>query len=391
MLKIKSFKRIIVKLMDNIVCPHCGKSIQITDAFKHQIDDLTKAEIEKIRKEEKEKAKQAAEEEIEYKLKNSKNEIDETKEKNKQLQEQLLELNKTIRELNDRFERKEIEDQKKLNEQIELIKANALKTASERAEIEKSELKKQLDDTKKALEDAQRKANQKSQQLQGEVLELNLEEKLKESFPFDEFKPVPKGVEGADIWQIVKNKFDQEAGSILWEIKRTKQWSNSWLPKLREDARRVNATISVLVTDILPTDINYFKKKDGVLITTFEYAVGLTEILRERLLYVAAAKSRASDDEKLQEIYEYISSDAFRHKFESHFESVKALRDGLTAERRAMEKIWKQRENQINKLDKSASQMFGDFQSVVPSLKDIKSLELGNGEENEEDNQESLL
>lgn len=378
--------------MDKIKCPHCGKYIELSDAFKHEIADLKNRQLDKIRLEEQQKAKDKVKEEVEFALKNSNNELAEAKEKNKQLQEQLLELNRTIRQLTDKFDRKEIEDQKKLNEQIEKIKEDALKNAGEKASLEKSELIKQLDDTKKALEEAQRKANQKSQQLQGEILELNLEEKLRENFPFDDFLPIPKGVEGADIWQVVKNKFDQEAGSILWEIKRTKQWNNSWLPKLREDARRINATVSILVSDSLPTDITYFKKKDGVLVTSFEYAIGLTDMLRERLLYVAAAKARASDDERLQEIYEYISSDAFRHKFESHFESVKALRDGLTAERRAMEKIWKVRENQINKLDKATSQMFGDFQSVVPTLKDIKSLELDPGEDDEKnDNQETLI
>lgn len=375
--------------MNMVKCFHCGKEFELSAAFKHQLQDLKEGELQKIRVEEQEKAKKKITEELSFKLKDSANELEEEKERNKELQKQLLELNKTIRELSDKFERKEIEDQKKLNTERGKIKEEALKYAEEKAILQTLELKKQLDDTKKALEDAQRKANQKSQQLQGEVQEINLEEKLKESFPFDDFLPVPKGVEGADIWQVVKNKFEQEAGSILWEIKRTKQWSNSWLPKLREDARRVNATISVLVSDVLPNEVTYFKKKDGVLITSFEYAVGLTDMLRERLLYVAAAKARASDDEQLQEIYEYISSDAFRHKFESHFESVKGLRDGLTAERRAMEKIWKHRENQINKLDKSASQMFGDFQSVMPSLKNIKSLELDSGDE--EDAQETLI
>lgn len=373
--------------MNDIICPNCGTKIPPSDAFKHQIQDLRREELEKIRKEEQEKAK----EDLNFKLKDSRNELEETKQRNKDLQQQLLDLNKTIRELNDRFERKEVEDQKKLNEQIEKIKEDALKNANEKASLGKAELEKQLSDTKKALEDAQRKVNQKSQQMQGEVPELNLEKNLKDFFPFDEFAPIPKGVEGADIWQKVKNKFDQEAGSILWEIKSTKQWSNLWLPKLREDARKTNATVSILVSEVLPDDIEYFKKKEGVLITSYEYALGLAEMVRERLLYVAAAKARASDDEKLQEVYEYISSDAFRHKFESHFESVKALRDGLTAERRAMEKIWKHRENQINKLDKNASQMFGDFQGVVPALKDIKSLELGTGENDNETEQESLL
>jgi len=281
------------------------------------------------------------------------------------------------------------ERENKLKE--EKAKEEGLKEAGEKARLEKLEFEKKISDMQKALEEAQRKGKQGSQQLQGEVLELDLEEKLKNTFTLDEFAPVPKGVEGADIWQIVKNKFGNEAGSILWETKRTKTWSNSWLPKLREDARKTNATVPILVSVVLPEDVKYFKRMDGVLVTSYEYAIGIADMVRERLLHVAIAKSKASSDEKLQAIYDYISSDAFRHKFESHFESVGELRKGLISERRAMEKIWKHRETQIDRLDRSASQMFGEFQGVVPSLKTIKSLELGTGEENDEDEQETLV
>jgi len=347
--------------MNDIKCPHCGKLVHVDEVLRHQLEKtIFKEEAEK-QKVELEKVKLAAEKSAQEKFEKEKRVLE-----NKLVKEQ---------EEREKFEKKVAEE--------------ATKKAEEKSRLEKLEYEKKLNDMQKALEEAQRKGKQGSQQLQGEILELDLEKKLKEAFPFDEFLPIPKGIEGADIWQSVRNKFGQEAGSILWETKRTKQWSNSWLPKLREDSRKANATVSILVSQVLPDEIRYFKRKEGVLITSYEYVIGIADMVRERLLHVAVAKSRASNDEKLQEIYEYISSDAFRHKFESHFESVSELRKGLDSERRAMERIWKHREIQIERLDRSASQMFGEFQGVVPNLKPIKNLELTAGEE--EDEQETLV
>lgn len=261
------------------------------------------------------------------------------------------------------------------------------KIESDKAKIREQQLEKKLLDTQKALEEAQRKSNQGSQQLQGEVLELDLEEQLKTAFPFDEFCPIPKGVEGADIWQKVKNKHGQEAGAILWETKRTKAFSKGWLTKLREDARKVNANESILVSDSMPDGIKHFKRISGVWVCCNELAVFLANVLRDGLLQIAIAKSAAShEDEKLQEIYEYISSEAFRHKIEAHFESVKSLRDDLEGEKRAMERIWKKREVEIRRLDRSMSQMFGEIQGIAgSSLPTPSNLRLEAGD-NSEDN-----
>ena len=281
---------------------------------------------------------------------------------------------------------KELENQKKMNEELEKMREEVGKTASEKAKLRELELEKKLADTQKALEDAQRKTRQGSQQLQGEVMELNLEDQLKETFPYDEFLPIPKGIEGADIWQKVKNKHGQEAGLFVWEIKRTKAFSKGWLPKLREDCRKVNGSVSILITDTLPDTISYFGREAGVWICSFEYALVLANVLRDSLLQLAIAKSSASHkDEHLQEIYDYITSEAFRHKIEAHFESVKTLKIDLDSEKRAMERIWKKREVEIQRLDKSMSQMFGEIQGVVgPQLEAPRNLEIEAGEEIEE-------
>ncbi len=344
------------------------------------IDEAVRAQLEKTLLKE-----QADKQKIE--LEKAKEETEKQVQKRFELEKQkaLEKTNKEVEILQTKLQ-KEQEDREKFEQKAY---DKALKEIQADTRLEKLEYEKKIKDMQKSLEDAQRKAKQGSQQLQGEVLELDLEEKLRTTFSFDEFAPIPKGIEGADIWQKVKNKFGSEAGSILWETKRTKTWSNSWLSKLREDARRVNATVTILVSEILPEDVKYFKKKEGVIITSFEYAVGIADMIRERLLQVAIAKSKASNDEKLQAIYEYISSDAFRHKFESHFESVNELRRGLDSEKRAMERIWKQRETQIERLDRSAAQMFGEFQGVIPSLKPLKNLELGTGDE--EKDQETLI
>lgn len=383
--------------MNNIICPSCGKKVEISEAFKHQIEETLlanekskhKEELNALKKDIEEKTIKKLKEDLDYKLKDSANELGEAKKRNKELQEQLLELNKSIREIKDSTEKRELENQKKLNEEIEKIKEEADKNASEKARLKELELEKKLRDTQKALEDAQRKSKQGSQQLQGEILELDLEENLKSTFVFDEFLPVPKGIEGADIWQKVKNKHGNEAGSMLWEIKRTKAWAKSWLSKLRDDTRKANASISVLVTEILPDDIQYFGRIDGVWVTSYEYAITLARILRDTLLQIAIAKSSAShEDETLQEIYDYITSEAFRHKIEAHFESVKVLKEDLESEKRSMERIWKKREVQINRLDKSMSQMFGEIQGIagtaLPTIKGLNMLKEGEKSEEEE-------
>lgn len=229
----------------------------------------------------------------------------------------------------------------------------------------------------------ERKSKQGSQQLQGEVLELDLEEQLRVQFPTDEFVPVPKGVEGADIWQKVADKQGKEFGSILWETKRTKAWSPSWLPKLREDARKVGATECIIVTNVLPNDVKYYHRKDNVWISNYEFAIQTARMIRFLIISVSSAKAGMShNDEELNRIRQYITSDAFRHKFESHQESVNALREDLRSEMRTTEARWKKRSAQIERLDRNTSQMYGELQGIVPELEDLEPPALESGKDN---------
>src|SRR3972149_930890 len=239
--------------MNNVIrCIHCGRDIKISDALAHEL------------KEETERIKHAAEQEARKKIQ----EEFENKEK-----ERVEALEKEKRELSEKFEKQKEETERKVREET-------AKEASEKHRFEKLEFEKKINDMQKALEEAQRKGKQGSQQLQGEVLELDLEGQLKNQFPLDEFLPVPKGVEGADIWQNVRDERGNIAGSILWETKRTKNFDKTWLPKLREDTRRVNASECILMTEVLPADVKNFYRIDGVWVTNYDHALHIARTVR---------------------------------------------------------------------------------------------------------------
>ena len=342
-----------------IKCPHCGKDVKISDALNHEL----KEETERIIKATEEETRKKIQEEFAQKDKERKAELEDEKKKNKEL---LV-----------AFEKKSKEDGERIREE-------ATKEAAEKSRLEKLEYEKKISDMQKALEEAQRKGKQGSQQLQGEVLELDLEEKLKSHFPMDEFLPIPKGIEGADIWQKVVNKNGKEVGSILWETKRTKNWDKKWLPKLREDTRKINASDSILVTDTLPNEIKSFHNIDKVWVTTYEFALHVARIVRYLLLKIDAVKASASHDEmELRNIFQYITSDAFKHKIEAHDEAVKAMKIDLDSEIRLTQTRWKRREIQLNRLDSSVSELYGELQGIIPTLPDRNIELLPDGTEND--------
>lgn len=363
--------------MQSILCPHCGKTLELSEALRHEIEEKIQLETAAKHKIEIDLAKKTAFIEAEKKikllseleLKNAEAEKVELREKTEKQEKEMLTLFKQVRELKQSAKEQELELEKRLTLELEKRQVDLEKTLTEKARLKELEYEKKISDMQKSLEEAQRKATQGSQQLQGEVLELDFEARLREAFPFDELLPVPKGITGADIWHRVRNKHGQIAGSILWEFKRTKAWSAPWLAKLREDTRAVNADMSLLVSNVLPEGCEHYDMISGVWVTSYDHALRVANMLRICLLQIAIAKSGASHkDEKLQEIYQYITSQAFRHKFEAHFESVKTLQEDLEIERRSMERMWKKREVQIQRLDRSATQMFGEIQGIVGNL-----------------------
>lgn len=357
--------------MNDIICPHCGKIVHIDEAVRSQLEKTILKEESAKQKIELEKAKLEAEKEAERRFKAiSEKELEIINKQNKALEEKLLKEQKEREE----FEKK--------------VSLKAVREASEASRFEKLEYEKKIRDMQKALEDAQRKAKQGSQQLQGEIAELDLEEKLKSTFVNDDFVPVPKGVEGADIWQKVKFQ-GKVVGSILWETKRTKAWSNLWLGKLKNDSAKINASESVIVSQSLPSNAESFDRKDGVWITTYEHAISIARYVRFLITTVSKVKSSASQtDEDWTKVRDYMLSDAFTHRMRAHFDAVKNLRDVLETEKRTSTLRWKRQHAQIDKLDSNTVNFYAELKEIMSNLPELEELEvplLEEGEVNEED------
>jgi hypothetical protein len=228
-----------------------------------------------------------------------------------------------------------------------------------------------LEDQKKLTEEMQRKANQGSMQMQGEILELVLEEELKAEFPFDIIEEVPKGVKGADLIQTVVNGRQQSCGKIIYEGKRTKAFSESWIEKLKEDQRVSGASLAVIVTETMPKEMSRFGRKDGVWICI---------LIRE---YEARASMEDKGD-KMSMLYSYLTGNEFRQRVEAIVEGFSAMKEDIEKEKRAMMKLWKEREKQIEKVITNTIDMYGSVKGIAGnSIGDVKSLELPGGDESD--------
>jgi hypothetical protein len=386
--------------MNTVVCPHCKKKVEISEALKHQFELEQKAKIEEelIKKFDKEKTEAAAHvskkirEQFEIQIKQVKEDSADKDVRIKKLLEELTELTQELRKSRKERDEVQLEMQKKLVSEEEKIRSEERKKAEEEQRLKNLEKDKQLQDALKANEEMRRKLQQGSQQMQGEVLELDLESQLREQFPADEIAPVPKGIEGADICQKVRNKFGQTAGLILWETKRTKAWSGSWSAKLREDKRRLGASLAILVSDVLPNGITSFGIFENIWVCTYQYALPLVNVLRIGLFELAVAKSAtANKDEKLEALFSYLVSDGFRNRFESQVESIIKLKSDLETEQRTTIRLWKSREQQLKRLMGSIAAMYGELQGIMgEALPALPSLDSGLLPENQS-RQENLL
>jgi hypothetical protein len=230
------------------------------------------------------------------------------------------------------------------------------------------ELEKQLDDQKKLAEEMRRKAEQGSMQLQGETQELLLEEILREHFPFDSIEEVGKGVEGADCMQIVRNAIGNECGKIIFESKRAKSWNNVWVDKLKTDMRNKQADLAILVTQSFPKGMNCFGERDGVWICSFKEVTGLTSALRNAIIRIAdTRKSEENKGEKMQMLYNYLTGIEFRQHIEAIVEGFMSMKQSISKERIQMEKLWKEREKQLEKVLLNTSGMYGSIKGIAGS------------------------
>jgi len=372
---------------ETIKCPDCGAVIELSEAISHDIEVRLKQqyenEIGKTKKAIEEKAKKEAQESLNIKISDLNEQLEEKTKNLKEAQRQELELRKRQRELVEKEEKLELELSRKIDAERQKIIQKTSKEFEETHRLKDAEKDKQLDDMKKQIDELKRKSEQGSQQMQGEVLELELEESLKEEFPFDVIEPVAKGVKGGDIIQTVKTQSGRICGKILWETKRTKNWSDSWIQKLKDDQRDAKADLAILVSETLPKGFHHFRLISGVWVTDILSAVSLALALRVVLIQVAREReTQVGKKEKMELAYNYLTGQEFRNRVEAIVESFTAMKADLEAERRAMLKTWAKREKQIERVISNAAGMHGDLQEIAgSSLPTIKMLELPNDDE----------
>jgi hypothetical protein len=401
-----------------ITCPNCGEEFEISDALTGRIREHLKGELLKevsrrearlkekadalkAQAEELSKSREALDEEIETQLKKRladaeqkaakrledkfadqvkdlQGAIAEKDEALKTFREQELKLRKEQRKLKEAAESLELEVARKLDEEREKIRGEAEKKVGEAHRLKDLEKDKVINDLKSSLEDMKRKAEQGSMETQGEVLEQDFEDQLKSFFVHDDIQPVPKGIRGADLIQTVRTTLGAESGVLLWETKNTKAWSSVWIPKLKDDMIEVRASIAILVSVALPDGVNRFGQVDGVWVSDPISAIPLAAALREQLMAVSRERNASvGKSEKMEALYQYLAGVEFKQKIEGIVEAFTSMQDQLNKERRAMERHWKQREKEIERVVKNTVGLYGDMQGIIGGqIPAIPALEL---------------
>jgi hypothetical protein len=277
-----------------------------------------------------------------------------------------LALRKEKAELEARARDMEVEIQRRLADERRALETSLRTQFSEEQNLKLKEKEKQIDDLRKALEDAKRRSELGSQELQGEVLELDMQTSLQHTFPHDRIQPVPKGMRGADILQHVINGQLQECGTIIWESKNTKAWSPAWVDKLKEDQRSAGAAIAVLVSAVIPEQVRGFGRIDGIWVSDLKSWQALAAVLREQLVQVSFARAASQGlDAKMELLYHYLSGDEFRQRVEAIVEAFDAMQGQIHKERRAMEKHWAEREKYLQRVIGSTSSLYGSLQGII--------------------------
>ncbi|MDO8429502.1 MAG: DUF2130 domain-containing protein [Candidatus Daviesbacteria bacterium] len=387
-----------------ITCPHCKSSISVDEALSHQFEEILQEKLVKendlkLAKDREVLRKQMEEWKREQGLKFDKV----TEEQVKKFSEEIQKENKLLKEEAERKEKLlaearelelklrqeknrldddkkafEVEKQRQLDAEREGIRKGAEAAEAEKHKLVEAELRKKLDDAIKTAEELKTRANQGSQQLQGEILELEIETILKNEFPIDEIIPIAKGVTGADVLQKVKDSYGRVCGTIVWESKRTKNWSESWVVKLKEDAMKIKGDVPVLITVVLPEEVKSFGFLNGIFVTNFECFTSLAFIIRKFLIEQQIVKnSMVGKNEKMEMVYSYVLSNEFRQRIETIAEAFAEMKDDLDNEKRVFTKLWAKREKEIERVIHNTIAMHGDLKGLVgSSLPEVEILEI---------------
>ncbi len=360
----------------------------LSDSLREKSEALTRSEqnltgqvqamLERERSTLLERARTEASEALGVELQKRDQQLQETSARLKESRAKELELLKQSRELEDRAEQLELEVARKLDAERTQIRKDAMRLADEEHQLKQREFEEQIGGLRRQIDDLKRKAEQGSQQLQGEVQEMALEELLSELFPADSVSPVSKGVSGGDVHQDVFNIAGHDCGRILWESKRTKHWQKAWLAKARDDQRASRAAIAVIVTEVLPEGVRNFDMVEGVWVCNRSCAGSLALAIRTGLIDMQKVRlAQEGQNEKMELAYSYLSGDEFRHRVSGVVESFVAMQSDLEAERRSMQRIWSKREKQLQRALLNTAGLYGDLQGIIgASLPAIEGLSM---------------
>lgn len=376
--------------MDLVICPHCGKKIEISQALKQQIEKETRASWEEHKKIELEQARIKAvtesqrklQEQFDIQIKQIRQDSQDKELQNKELYERLEKLMDESRQLKREKDETRLEMKKKIAEEEEKIRKEEQKKAEEEQHLKLIAKDKQLQDMVKELEEAKRKLTQGSQQTQGEVFELEFEDLLKQQYPNDKILPVGKGVKGADIIQEVWDSTGKFAGKIIWELKNTKTWSEPWIDKLKSDKRAVNAEEAVLITEAMPSNLKVAGFRSGVWVTSRDFVIPLTDSLRVKLIQQIIIKnSLKGKDIKMEALHSYLTGTEFKNRIEGIIEAFTNMQNEIEKEKRYFANKWARDEKNIRQVIDSTYGMHGDLKGIlaaaVPQIKGLETLEEG--------------
>ncbi|WP_154410352.1 DUF2130 domain-containing protein [Helicobacter pylori] len=314
-------------------------------------------------------------------------ELDEKSKQVRELHQKEAEIERLKRENNEAESRLKAENEKKLNEKLDLERERIEKALHEKNELKFKQQEEQLEMLRNELKNAQRKAELSSQQFQGEVQELAIEEFLRQKFPLDCIEEIKKGQRGGDCIQVVHTREFQNCGKIYYESKRTKEFQKAWIEKLKSDMREIGADVGVIVSEALPKEMERMGLFEGVWVCSFEEFKGLSAVLREGVIQVSLAKkSQENKGDKVNLLYHYLTSSEFSMQVSAIIEGFEQLRAELENEKRAMARIWKSREKQIEKVFEGTINMYGSIKGIMGNaIGQVKALGLGYDGEDLED------
>jgi len=375
----------------NISCNKCGNVIPLDQALTAQIKGKLEVEMSEEYKnkleDEKKKiwfvAQEKAVEKFDLQMKDLQNQVVEKEKKLTESREKELAFLKRERELEEQKKNFEIEMERKLQEQSRILEEQARQSVSDEYGKKMMEKEHQMEQMRKTIEDLRRKSEQGSMQVQGDMHEEAIKSLLQSNFPMDLIEDVPTGVKGGDLIQTVRNGFGQDVGVVLWESKNTKAWSDAWLKKLKEDQGIAKADICILVSTVLPEGVENFGMKDGVWICSQTFALSLIQALRFHLKEIGQVKkSLVGRDEKMQQLFEYLSGNQFKNRIENIVMAFTSMKGDLETEKRSMSRIWAKREKDLDRMVLNTSSLYGDLQGIIgSSLSTVEALELNSGDE----------